>query len=48
LRRISSLKKDKGDLMLEMEQEEEYLTKTLQNKLSQVRPNQPSFLLIFV
>lgn len=37
LRRISGLKKEKGELMLQVEQEEEYLTRTLQNKLSQVR-----------
>jgi len=36
LKRISGLKKEKGELMLQVEQEEEYLTKTLQKKLSQV------------
>ncbi|KAF9934478.1 hypothetical protein FBU30_001971 [Linnemannia zychae] len=35
LKRISGLKKEKGELMLQVEQEEEYLTKTLQKKLNQ-------------
>ncbi|KAF9309770.1 hypothetical protein BGZ91_007296, partial [Linnemannia elongata] len=38
LKRISGLKKEKGELMLQVEQEEEYLTKTLQKKLSQASP----------
>jgi len=36
LKRISGLKKEKGELMIQVEQEEEYLTKTLQKKLQQV------------
>ncbi|KAG0278217.1 hypothetical protein BGZ95_004460 [Linnemannia exigua] len=37
LKRISGLKKEKGELMLQVEQEEEYLTKTLQKKLNQLQ-----------
>jgi len=36
LKRISNLKKEKGELLLQVEQEEEYLTNTLQKKLNQV------------
>ncbi|KAF9972417.1 hypothetical protein BGZ73_004459 [Actinomortierella ambigua] len=35
--RISGLKKEKGELMLQVEQEEEYLTQTLQKKLQQLQ-----------
>jgi len=38
LKRISGLKKEKGELLLQVEQEEEYLTNTLQKKLNQVSP----------
>ncbi|KAG0228818.1 hypothetical protein BGW41_003267 [Actinomortierella wolfii] len=37
LKRISGLKKEKGELMLQVEQEEEYLTQTLQKKLQQLQ-----------
>lgn len=36
LRKISNLQKDKEQLILEVEQEEEYLTNTLQHRLEQV------------
>ncbi|CAG8812683.1 20706_t:CDS:2, partial [Racocetra persica] len=37
LKRISGLKKEKGELLLQVEQEEEYLTNTLQKKLNQLQ-----------
>ncbi|CAH1757545.1 14557_t:CDS:10 [Entrophospora sp. SA101] len=37
LKRISNLKKEKGELLLQVEQEEEYLTNTLQKKLNQLQ-----------
>ncbi|KAG0172269.1 hypothetical protein DFQ28_006742 [Apophysomyces sp. BC1034] len=37
LKRISGLKKEKGELLIQVEQEEEYLTNMLQKKLSQLQ-----------
>ncbi|CAG8529272.1 8166_t:CDS:2 [Paraglomus occultum] len=37
LKRISGLKKEKGELLVQVEQEEEYLTNTLQRKLNQLQ-----------
>ncbi|KAI7866452.1 hypothetical protein BDF14DRAFT_1743653 [Spinellus fusiger] len=37
LKRISGLKKEKGELLVQVEQEEEYLTNMLQKKLSQLQ-----------
>ncbi|KAJ9050465.1 hypothetical protein DSO57_1014123 [Entomophthora muscae] len=37
LKRISGLKKEKGDLMVQVEQEEEFLTNSLQKKLFQLQ-----------
>ena len=36
LKRINSLKREKGELLLRVEQEEEIITSTLQKKLAQV------------
>lgn len=36
LKRISGLRKEKGELMVQVEQEEEFLTNSLQKKLLQV------------
>lgn len=36
LKRISGLKKEKGELLVQVEQEEEYLTNMLQKRLNQV------------
>lgn len=36
LKRISGLKKEKGELLVQVEQEEEYMTNMLQKKLNQV------------
>lgn len=38
MKRLMELKKEKEDLALEVEREEELLTNTLQKKLNQVRP----------
>ncbi|KAI9313501.1 hypothetical protein BX666DRAFT_1977081 [Dichotomocladium elegans] len=37
LKRISGLKKEKGELLIQVEQEEEYLTNTLQKRLNQLQ-----------
>lgn len=37
LKRISGLKKEKGELLLQVEQEEEYMTNMLQKKLNQLQ-----------
>ena len=37
LKRITGLKKEKGELLLQVEQEEEYMTNMLQKKLTQLQ-----------
>jgi predicted nuclease with TOPRIM domain len=37
LKRITGLKKEKGELLLQVEQEEEYMTNMLQKKLNQLQ-----------